>query len=102
MTQDLANKLIQHYQNCIIKIKEIGFFNELLEFCFKQNIQDGACCVAYINFKKLIIHNSWVLSKCDKNGVWCACPRDLHTTTEIINVCQKRIDILKTFKNEKS
>jgi hypothetical protein len=102
MTQDLANKLIAHYEEAIAKVEkaDMGNLRKMIEGMY---VDRGICWCAKHVFATNIDYDSWVSSKISPNngGYWFTTPFVSFVCsdkTDVILCLRARINILKTFK----
>ena len=104
MTQDLANKLIAHYEESIREIEKMDDVFLIKEYLRKMEIDYGVCNCSIKVFRKDLRYDSWVRSNCGINDFlinefWFGPPILLRTKDKILEALQVRVNILKTFKD---
>ena len=104
MTEQLAKQLIEHYEQCISKVRQCTILKSAKEICKKYSAERGVCYCATIVFDKPIYGCKWLLEKSTFvviNSDYIAnVPAMCETIPDIITALQTRVDIVKTFKNE--
>ena len=103
MTQNLADKLILHYENTIDKIKETPDETELLYDILNETYtENGICRCSSHKFGILLHKDEWIKLKVKEIIIYGQyvydIPIDFDYKEKIINCLQIRVDILKTFK----
>ena len=104
MTQELIDKLITHYEGVISKIRESDDCQEIGYILETSSTMCGICHCAIVQFDEDIYDDIWVKSKCPEGkGYWTIEPtrKTTNTIAETIECLQIRVDIMKTFKEEK-
>lgn len=98
MTQELADKLIAHYE--AVKEECSGFTKAdvVRSICRQNEVNVGICKASEIIFGIDVWLCDWVTSNC--NGMfWDNIPELCHSAKRMIQCLGTRIDILKQFPN---
>ena len=100
MTQELAYKLISHYEKSIKEIEKMHDVLSIKMYMSRKKILFGICnCASYL-FDTQLYENDWVRSKClPKTNDWDIFPYHLPTKELILASLRVRVNILKTFKD---
>ena len=103
MTHNLADKLILHYENTIKLILTTNNQKEIRKVLVNTNTNLGLCYCASELLHTSIFEDDWIFSKLkekgkNKNDYLFPVPCDFNNKENIIDCLQKRVDILKTFK----
>lgn len=96
MTQDLANKLIAHYEGVIEQVKGMDRMVSINDLLRTTGTGCGICKCASEMFGECIYSDIWVESF--GGSFWHEKPYHCTTKTEILEALQFRVDRLKTFK----
>jgi hypothetical protein len=99
MTQDLANKLIAHYESVIQQVQQCD--DNGYGIIRKNKVSCGICYASRELFNKDMYSDDWVhrMSAVQGNvNKWGKYPSDENTKEQNITALQLRVDILKTFK----
>lgn len=96
MTQELADKLINHYEGVVRQAEGMDNLWEILELCCDTQTTCGVCNCATRVFDADVYEDAWVTSF---GAFWFKYPTNCNTKPEIIEALQFRIDRLKTFKS---
>lgn len=92
MTQELANKLIDWYNESIEECKKFNTYYDLTDVLHLRNIDCGLCCCIKNVFKQKGYGDKWI-----KSITWPNYPCFESTLEDIISMLQKRVNILLTF-----
>jgi len=99
MTQELVDKLIDHYDMVINRINETEQLSLIMIILQKSHTNLGICKCA-LAFGQDVFNNEWILSKIIGEGAYMApVPQLRRTKSQIIECLQIRVDILKQFPN---
>ena len=101
MTQELANKLIKHFQE-VIKLIKKSPENRRDEILIKTSTQKGICHCSIMVFKEDLLDDEWVESKNQIGGCYWENTPIYETKEEAIRLLEYRVTILKTFKEDES
>lgn len=99
MTQELADKIIAHYEMVIDKIKGMTNPINIQTVLDKEDVKLGICYCANKQFGEDIYNDKWVASFKDESHYWFnSIPSALNNKENILTTLQLRVDRLKTFK----
>ena len=104
MTQELADKLILHYENTISEIELCDNNIDITNILRDTKTQLGICFCSESFFHTPVWEDNWIRSKVRKiNNIqygfyFYSTPNDFDDKKIILDCLQKRVDILKTFK----
>jgi len=104
MNQELANQLIAWYEAALLQIKKKWFLWTALKVAIDLYVDNGVCYCADRIFEADIINDEFVRRNCTRisreqySPYWCRPVFDARSKHEVIELLQKRIDILKTYK----
>ena len=99
MTQELADKLISHYEDVVDKVKGIDNVEAILDLLYSTNTSHGVCMCASEVFNEYVYDDLWINSF--RQSFWFKYPSYYGTKPEILEALQFRIDRLKTFNQQK-
>lgn len=101
MTQEIADKLIQWYEESIEMIQKLSSRIDVGDILSDRGLSHGICSCASINFGYYLYTDDWVNSfmAVDGSKWWFGnyTPIDAKTKEKVIDLLQKRVDRLKTF-----
>lgn len=101
MTQELADKIIAHYEMVIEKIKDMTNIITIQIILDKAFVDLGICSCANKQFGEDIYNDKWVNSfkQIENCQYWFkVIPCVQHKKEDILTSLQLRVDRLKTFK----
>ena len=98
MTQELADKLIAHYELAVSEIDELPYMWQINDYLHDKKIINGICHCANHVFGENIYDDEWVNKQNNVFGMWYTRPVKFDNKHEIIYALKFRIDRLKTFK----
>ncbi len=97
----LVIKLIKHYERVIEIISKETDIVKIQYIISNNNVEFGICSCVQYEFGDDIYRDDWVNSfKCKQDSVnyWFEVPYGKNDKDQIIDLLQKRVDRLKTFK----
>jgi len=99
MTQELADKLISHYEDVVRQVEVMGSIETIYDLLYSTNTSRGVCMCASEVFNEDVYADLWINSFGE--SFWFRYPSRYDTKPEILEALQFRIDRLKTFNQQK-